>query len=91
MLKLMGKKIFTIYAEIFCLSKPVTVGNIQRLWLALDCSAWVALIGLQTYFFSEIRGPIELEFYMEHALDETNLIRLHCSCPGLWEYHARLV
>ena len=35
MLKLMGKKIFTIYAEIFCLSKPVLVINANRVRLLL--------------------------------------------------------
>ena len=45
MLKIMGKKIFTIFAENFCLSKPVVFysSQIYRLYLSFD-ETWCVLL-----------------------------------------------
>ena len=50
MLKLMNKKIFTVYAEIFCLSKPVSsfsypVGLLYYLCLNLKLHTFFAYAG----------------------------------------------
>ena len=37
----------------------------------IDLPSNVGLIGLQTFYFSEIRRPVEVELHMEHDSDQT--------------------
>ena len=50
----------------------------------IDLSAKFSLIGLQTHFFTEMRGPINVEFHMAHALDDLFVLLLYVPSQQLW-------
>ena len=64
MLKLMGKKILTIYAENFCLSKRVIIfkkENCHTILLLLSFEIWNLHFNIESGYFKNMTGSIFLQ------------------------------